>query len=74
MGNAKFRVKFWMFILTVVRKNAWLKVFYDRFIVNGKFPKVVLMVVMRKFFVVVYSVVKNRKFFVFWLLSLMVVS
>lgn len=64
MGNAKLRAKLWMPILTAVRKNAWLKAFYDRLIANGKLPKVALTAAMRKLLAAVYSVAKNRKPFV----------
>ena len=39
MGNAKLRAKLWMPILTAVRKNAWLRAFYERLIANGKLPR-----------------------------------
>lgn len=64
MGNAKLRAKLWMPILTAVRKNAWLKAFYERLIANGKLPKVALTAAMRKLLAAVYSVAKNRKPFV----------
>jgi transposase len=64
MGNAKLRAKLWMPILTAVRKNAWLKAFYDRLIANGKLPKVALTAAMRKLLAAVYSVAKNRKPFI----------
>lgn len=61
MGNAKLRAKLWMPVLTAVRKNAWLKAFYDRLIANGKLPKVALTAAMRKLLAAVYSVAKSRK-------------
>jgi transposase len=64
MGNARLRAKLWMPILTAVRKNAWLKAFYDRLIANGKLPKVALTAAMRKLLAAVYSVAKNRKPFI----------
>jgi transposase len=64
MGNAKLRAKLWMPILTAVRKNAWLRAFYQRLIANGKLPKVALTAAMRKLLAAVYSVAKNRKPFV----------
>lgn len=64
MGNAKLRAKLWMPVLTAVRKNAWLKAFYDRLVANGKLPKVALTAAMRKLLVAVYSVANNRKPFV----------
>ncbi|MGH7270787.1 MAG: IS110 family transposase [Polyangiaceae bacterium] len=64
VGNAKLRAKLWMPILVAVRKNAWLKAFYDRLIAKGKPPKVALTAAMRKLLTAVYSVAKNRKPFV----------
>lgn len=64
MGNAKLRAKLWMPVLTAVKKNAWLKAFFDRLIANGKLPKVALTAAMRKLLAAVYSVAKNRKPFV----------
>jgi transposase len=64
MGHAQLRAKLWMPVLTAVRKNAWLKAFYDRLIANGKLPKVALTAAMRKLLAAVYSVAKNRKPFV----------
>jgi transposase len=61
MGNARLRAKLWMPILTAVRKNAWLKAFYERLIAKGKLPKVALTAAMRKLLAAVYSVAKNRK-------------
>lgn len=64
MGHARLRAKLWMPVLTAVKKNAWLKAFYDRLIANGKLPKVALTAAMRKLLAAVYSVAKNRKPFV----------
>ena len=64
MGNASLRAKLWMPVLTAVRKNPWLKAFYDRLIANGKLPKVALTAAMRKLLAAVYSVAKSRKPFV----------
>lgn len=64
MGHAGLRAKLWMPVLTAVKKNAWLKAFYDRLIANGKLPKVALTAAMRKLLAAVYSVAKNRKPFV----------
>ena len=64
MGNAKLRAKLWMPVLTAVRKNAWLRAFYERLIANGKLPKVALTAAIRKLLAAVYSVAKNRKPFV----------
>lgn len=64
LGDAKLRAKMWMPTLTAVRRNAWLKVFYDRLVAAGKPAKVALVASMRKLATAIYSVAKNRKAFV----------
>jgi transposase len=64
MGNAKLRAKLWMPVLTAVKRNAWLRAFYERLIANGKLPKVALTAAMRKLLAAIYSVAKHRKPFV----------
>jgi len=63
-GDAKLRAKLWMPILTAVRKNAWLRAFYERLLERGKPPKVALTAAMRKMLTAIYSVAKNRRPFV----------
>lgn len=60
-GNARLRCSLWMPVLGAVRRNAWLKAFYDRLRANGKPPKVALVAAMRKLLHAVYSVAKNRQ-------------
>lgn len=60
-GNARLRCSLWMPVLGAVRRNAWLKAFYDRLRANGKPPKVALVAAMRKLLHAVYSVAKNRR-------------
>jgi len=64
IGHAKLRAALWMPTLTAVRKNPWLRAFYQRLIAAGKLPKVALVAAMRKLLHAVYSVAKNRKPFV----------
>lgn len=64
IGHARLRSKLWMPTLTAVRKNAWLKAFYDRLIARGKLPKVALIASMRKLLAAVLSVAKHRRPFV----------
>jgi len=64
VGNARLRALLWMPTLTAVRKNPWLRAYYDRLRANGKLPKVVLVAAMRKLLHAVYSVAKNRRPFV----------
>ncbi|MGZ3456782.1 MAG: IS110 family RNA-guided transposase, partial [Polyangiales bacterium] len=64
IGHKDLRAKLWMPVLTAVRRNAWLKVFYDRLIARGKLPKVALVAAMHKLLAAIYSVAKHRKAFV----------
>lgn len=63
-GNARLRAALWMPTLTAVRKNAWLRAYYEGLRARGKLPKVALMAAMRKLLIAVYFVAKNRKPFV----------
>jgi transposase len=63
-GNAELRTALYMPTLTAVKRNAWLKRFYDRLILAGKPPKLALIAAMRKLLHAIYSVAKNRKPFV----------
>jgi transposase len=60
-GNARLRCALWMPVLGAVKRNPWLKAFYDRLRANGKPPKVALVAAMRKLLHAVYSVAKNRR-------------
>lgn len=64
IGNARLRNALWMPTLTAVRRNPWLKAFYDRLRAQGKPPKLALVAAMRKLLVAVYAVAKARKPFV----------
>jgi transposase len=64
VGNARLRMALWMPVLGAVRRNPWLKAFYERLIAAGKPPKLALVAAMRKLLHAVYSVAKNRKPFV----------
>ena len=63
-GNARLRTKLWMPTLTAVRKNAWLRAYYEGLRARAKLPKVALVASMRKLLVAVHCVAKNRKPFV----------
>ena len=63
-GSARLRAKLWMPTLTAVRKNAWLRAYYEGLRARGKLPKVALVAAMRKLLIAVYVVAKNRKPFV----------
>ncbi len=64
VGHAKLRRALWMPTLTAVRKNPWLRAFYERLRAAGKLPKVALVAAMHKLLHAIYSVAKNRKPFV----------
>jgi transposase len=64
LSDASLRAKLWMPTLTAVRKNAWLRHFYERLRAAGKPGKVALVASMRKLLTAVYSVAKNRTPFV----------
>jgi len=63
-GNARLRAKLWMPTLTAVRKNVWLRAYYEGLLRRGKLPKVALVASMRKLLIAVYFVAKHRKPFV----------
>jgi Cu/Ag efflux pump CusA len=50
--------------LTAVRKNPWLRAYYQRLLAAGKLPKVALVAAMRKLLCAVYSVAKHKRPFV----------
>jgi len=60
-GHARLRAALWMPTLTAVRKNAWLRAYYQGLLRRGKLPKVALVAAMRKLLVAVYFVAKHRK-------------
>ena len=51
-------------VLGAVRRNPWLRAFYERLRAAGKPPKLALVAAMRKLLHAVYSVARNRKPFV----------
>jgi transposase len=51
-------------LLGAVRRNLWLKAFYDRLISRGKLPKVALVAALRKLLGAVFAVLRDRKPFV----------
>lgn len=64
IGHAALRASLWMPVLTAVRKNPWLRAYYQRLLARGKLPKVALVAAMRKLIVAVYAVAKQRRPFV----------
>ena len=64
IGNASLRRALWMPVLGAVRRNPWLRAFYERLCAAGKPPKLALVAALRKLLHAVYSVAKNRRPFV----------
>lgn len=64
IGNGRLRRALWMPLLTAVKRNPWLKRFYDRLILAGKLPKVALIAALRKLLHAIHSVARTRTAFV----------
>jgi transposase len=64
LGKARLRAALWMPTLTAVRKNPWLRAYYEQLRARGKLPKVALVACMHKLLFAVYSVAKHRRPFV----------
>jgi transposase len=64
LGHARLRRALWMPVLGAVRRNPWLRAFYQRLRAAGKLPKVALVAALRKLAHAIYSVAKNRQPFV----------
>jgi transposase len=63
-GNARLRAALWMPTLTAVKKNPWLRAYYERLLTRGKLPKVALVAAMHKLLGAVHSVARRRQPFV----------
>jgi transposase len=61
LGNAQLRRSLYMTTLGAVRRNPWLRTFYERLRAQGKPAKVALIASQRKLLMAVYSVAKHRK-------------
>jgi transposase len=64
LGNARLRAALWMPTLTAVRRNPWLRAYYEHLRARGKLPKVALVACMHKLLFAVYSVAKHRRPFI----------
>lgn len=60
-GNADLRKALYMPTLVAVRRNPWLKAFYERLVAAGKPKKLALLASMHKLLHAIYSVAKNRR-------------
>ena len=63
-GNARLRTALWMPTLSGVRRNPWLRAFYERLRAAGKPPKLALVAAMRKLLLAVYVTARNLRPFV----------
>ena len=64
MGDAELRAKLWMPTLQAIRRNAWLKPFYERLVAAGKPKKVAIVASMRKLLGAMVSVARTKTPFV----------
>jgi transposase len=64
IGHVRLRTALWMPVLTAVRRNAWLRAFYERLIARGKPAKLALIAALRKLLHAVHSVARHRRPFV----------
>ena len=62
--NARLRTALWMPTLSAVRRNPWLRAFYERLRAAGKPPKLALVAAMRKLLLAVYVTARNLRPFV----------
>jgi len=61
VGNARLRKALWMVVLQLIRRNAWMRQYYERLRAAGKPGKVAVIAAMRKLLVAVWSVATHRK-------------
>jgi transposase len=64
VGHSRLRAALWMPTLVAVRKNPWLRAFYERLRARGKLAKVALVAALRKLLIAIYTVAKSRRPFV----------
>jgi transposase len=64
LGNARLRKSLWTVMLQLIRRNAWLRQYYERLRAAGKPGKVAVIAAMRKFLGAVWSVATHRRPFV----------
>ncbi|WP_372624640.1 IS110 family transposase [Falsiroseomonas sp.] len=63
-GNTRLRTALWMPTLSAVRRNPWLRTFYERLRAAGKPPKLALVAAMRKLLLAVYVTARSLRPFV----------
>ncbi len=64
LGNARSRKSLFMVVLQLVRRNPWLRQYYERLRAAGKPGKVAIIAAMRKLLTAVWSVATHRRPFV----------
>lgn len=64
LGNARLRKSLFMVVLQLIRRNAWLRQYYERLRAAGKPGKVAVIAAMRKLLVAVWTVAVHRRPFV----------
>jgi transposase len=64
LGNARLRKSLFMVVLQLVRRNPWLRQYYERLRAAGKPGKVTIITAMRKLLTAVWSVATHRRPFV----------
>lgn len=62
-GNSELRKMLYMPTLVAIKHNPILKAFYDKLVERGKSKKLAVCAVMRKFWHIIYGVLKNQKAF-----------
>jgi len=61
LGNARLRKSLFMGVLQLIRRNAWLRQYYERLRAAGKPGKVAVIAAMRKLLVAVWSVATHSR-------------
>ncbi len=74
VGHARLRAALWMPTLVAVKKNPWLRAYYQRLRARGKLAKVALVAALHKLLFAIYSVAKSRRPFIPQLPSLEVTT
>lgn len=64
LGNADLRAELWMPTLVAIKRNAWLRAYYQRLVARGKPRKLAVVASMRKLLIAIYAVAKSRRPFV----------
>lgn len=64
VGNVNLRSALWMPLLVAVRRNPWLRRYYERLVEGGKLKMVALVASLRKLLHAIYAVAKHRTPFV----------